>query len=62
MSLSVRIQDAVKRYGDFYAVNLISKIYRTHGGQAYNVGDTVDIALPRNALTLYTEDGKEALS
>ena len=42
--------------------SLISKIYRTHGGQAYNVGDTVGIALPRNALTLYTEDGKEALS
>ena len=42
--------------------SLISKIYRTHGGQAYNVGDAVGIALPRNALTLYTEDGKEALS
>ena len=42
--------------------SLISKIYRTHGGQAYNVGDVVGIALPRHALTLYTEDGKEALS
>ena len=43
-------------------LSLISKIYRTRGGQAYDIGDTVGITLEPAALTLYTEDGKEALS
>ena len=43
-------------------LSLISKIYRTRGGQAYDIGDTVGITLEPAALTLYTEDGREALS
>lgn len=41
---------------------LLAKVYRTRDVQPYAVGDSVGVSFARDALTLYTPDGKEALS